>query len=321
MSTYGDLRARYFARRQADRDPALGPSDVGACRRALAYRLHRVPATDHDDTRAADVGSLIHLGYSQMVEEVGGPNRFANVKVHVPGLSRFGEADDVDFDARIVTDLKTVGARRWQAWVDADGPEASVWGQVSLYGLGLYAEWGGSWMLRIVAVNRDNGHEAEWMRPLSVVDAQETAQAMADLEAALLTRTPEEAPRDGYDRGRFPCSFCSWASACWPEQPAVPEPADNLTLPERTAAHAAALAYLEASREEREAAERKARARADLATVTGTINDVRVTWSKPSERVEVDPAAAADMLSTLGEEVPTRVVRRAPTIRVSRVAP
>jgi hypothetical protein len=303
----------HLAAQQAARRPGLSPSRIAACRRQSAYLLHRVPESDLVDSDAADVGTLIHAGWADMLRHAD----WYRVEVTMPLLGeQRGTADwlhwDRDTETLTIGDLKTKSSKSWQRWVSMGGPDDDIWDQLEIYAAaasaldlrdlyGLHRDDPSTpdhYQLEVVAIDRDTGHTATWTRPADLDRGRTLMQHLYDLEGDLLDQAPDAAPRDGTGTG-FPCSFCAWAVRCWGDPAIQPIPDHE--------AEQAAREYLAASAAESNARTIKQRARERLLgrTVDGT--DVSVRWSTTTRRM-IDEPATLQLLADLGADAPMRTV-------------
>lgn len=98
---------RYMSEKQVDRPHEIGPSGVDGCYRRQAYQYMGIPASNEVSVSAANLGTLLHLGWSAIIRANYDPSeRDADVRIEIPGMPRAGSADDVDYVERVVTDLK-----------------------------------------------------------------------------------------------------------------------------------------------------------------------------------------------------------------------
>jgi hypothetical protein len=212
---------------------ALGPSSVSKCYRQAAYEYLDVQPSDVRSTSAADLGTLMHLGYSALIGSRYDPaERAADVTVQPTGLPRPGEADDVDYVNRVVTDLKTARGSVYEAW-GRNGVYEHYWQQLEVYALGLREQHGGDWTLRVLALNRETGEHCEYERPADPDVGRALVDRIAERHAALTAAATTvlahgdsidplgvaaQFPREGKGPGRgMPCDHCSFLSVCWPQ--------------------------------------------------------------------------------------------------------
>jgi hypothetical protein len=285
---------------------------VGACNRQQAYRYFKVPASDYKSKDKADLGTLLHLGWSAMLAAMFDPTeRRGDVEVHIPGLPRPGEADDVDFVNLIVTDLKSANDWAWQAAINRGGPYDNYWDQAEVYAFGLWSQYGGEWTLRIVLFNTEKGGEVEFTRPADPVRGERLAHIMSARHEALAAAVagdgaPEDFPQDGNGPNTgFPCDWCEYVSVCWGdwEGDLSPQAATIVEDPEMVAAKAAE--YLVARDEESAAKRRKDGAFSFLRGITGTFGEFKITRTKDGEgEMVLDEGAARDALIAAGIPVP-----------------
>ena len=328
----------YMAGNQEGRSPFIGPSSLKNCYRRHAFAYLGVPASDEVGTDMADLGTMLHMGYSALLREQFAPDeRRPDVEIRTAGMPRSGSADDVDFANRVVTDLKSTSGRVFQSWIDQGGPYASYWDQLEVYGLGLHQMYGGIWTLRILGIDRDSGRRLVWEREQDIEAAELLVGLVSERHAALMDAVamvdagadPLEVvdgfPREGRGPGRgFPCDWCQFASVCWP----APSSDDGTPQSETVRGDDAevgrfAAEYMEAAAEARKADARKKDAQAFIKGLDGEFPgpDGGVfkisTVAGRSKRV-VDCEAAALRLAELGEEVPMKLQVGASYPRVMR---
>jgi hypothetical protein len=304
---------RYMDANQEGRSHLIGPSGVGDCYRKQAYRYFGTPQSDYRGKEKADLGTLLHLGWSAMLAAMFKPmEREGDVRIDVPGLPRGGSADDVDWANRIVTDLKSANDRAWQAAINRDGPYENYWDQTEVYAYGLHAQYGGQWTLRIVLFNTEKGGEVEFTRPADPVRGERLANIMAARHEALTFAVeqggaPEDFPQEGNGPGRgFPCDWCEFVTTCWGEAEGdlTPQAQTIVDDPEQVASYAEQ--YLTASAEESAAKKRKYDAAAFLSGIRGTFGGFTVSRTKDGEGSdEPDVDAMVALLASAGTPIPT----------------
>lgn len=326
------------------RQKNLGPSDVGRCLRQSGYNWHDVPRTDERSRGRALLGSLMHLGWAAIIAAANDPNRLAEVEVTIPDLGT-GHADDVDFDARVVNDLKSASARSYERYVTSGLPD-SYWDQPDLYAYGLWLEEATSisiahpdrampdiiasmepWTLRVTLVNRESGEEMPFEQAADLERGAYLAQRMVERQRMLEASTvPEDLPREGAGPGRgFPCDYCDWVTACWGgEREDGLSPQAALIADDEAAIVATLAEYRTAADELGKLEKVKADARAALTGLPGgDYGDYRLTWRGGNPKApEPDVGAALEMLDELGVPVPQRDgLKTNVTISVTRRKP
>lgn len=317
---------------QRPRRERLGPSDVDRCIRQAGYRQMQVPPTDVRSRATARYGSLLHLGYAEIVRSRG---LSAEVEIDIPGLG-YGHADEVDWQNRRVTDLKSVGGRAYERHITYGLPDR-MWDQVELYAYGLLNEEQAEvvnvereplppWTLAVVLFNRETGDETVFMRDADYDHGKTLAWVLGRRQQKIdLATKPEDLPREGAGPGRgFPCDYCDWLSACWPQ----PENADlspqSATIAEDPEAVAAVLEdYLEASALASKLENAKKDARAFLQGIPpGEYGAAALKWQGGND---LDPQPDVEEMMWILEErgipVPMKPRQSATSIRVVRVKP
>jgi hypothetical protein len=311
-----DLRStmqKFMDAKQEGKSGLIGPSGVGDCYRKQAYVYFGAEPTDYREKGKADLGTLLHLGWSAMLAAMFDPKeRRGDVRVEVPGLPRGGESDDVDFVNLIVTDLKSANDRAWQSAINRDGPYENYWDQVEVYAYGLHAEYGGQWTLRIVLFNTEKGGEVEFTRPADPVRGERLANVMAARHEALTFAVdeggqPEDFPQEGNGPGRgFPCDWCEFVSGCWPDWVGDLSPQAQTIMDDEGTVEAYAEQYLTASAAESAAKKLKYDAAAFLSGIRGTFGGFTVSRTKDGEGEDVpDADAMVALLGSLKQQVPT----------------
>ena len=320
----------YMESRQVGRNPFIGPSGATNCYRQHAYRYFDAAPTDEVSVDAANFGTLLHMGWSSLINRMFDPReRRADVPVQATGMPRFGEADDVDFTNKIVTDVKTSSDRGFQSWLNRGTPPDSYWDQLELYAQGLREAHGGAWTLRILAFNVVSRGFAEFERPSDPGRGAELVALVSERHDALLAAVdgggcPEDFPQEGDGPGSFPCGWCPWMSRCWGSAP------DGLTVqasavagdPVAVGGHV--LEYLEAAVAEGDAKRRKAAAGKFLSGLPGEYvlpdgSMGRVSMVSFVKDDVPDTEAMVAMLGSLGEPVPFKGGARVSYPKVSRV--
>lgn len=314
MALWDDLLAEY-EQRQAERDPAVGPSDARVlvpgkgCVRQLAYRSQRVPATDPEPehrTRAAIIGEAIHA----QVATARRATHWALVEFQVtpPGFPRAGRLDG--YTAGEVNDLKTVSSRVYAGVLELGKARPGDGRQAELYALAL-AELGHEvHTLSVTYVNRETGEDFTDSWSWDADAAWRTAIAMyrvidaASLPPAELGR----AARLPHDR---PCDGCPWRTACWgtlsaaPVDVVTPAPADVAAAARELKAALSARAELE-ERIEQLRHEVGAAHGMRFEDEEGIVREIR--WSSgrpPGEGGALDQGRARALLEYHGEQPPT----------------
>jgi hypothetical protein len=304
---------KYMDSIQEGRSHLIGPSGVGDCYRKQAYTYFDTPVSDYRPKDKADLGSLLHLGWSAMLAAMFDPTeRRGDVHIDVPGLPRGGSSDDVDFVNLIVTDLKSANDRAWQAAINRDGPYENYWDQAEVYAFGLYSQYGGQWTLRIVLFNTEKGGEVEFTRPADPVRGERLANIMAARHEALTFAVeqggrPEDFPQEGSGPGRgFPCDWCEFVTTCWGEWEGDLSPQAQTIVEDPALVEAYAEQYLAAAAVESKAKQQKYDAAAFLSGIRGTFGGFTVSRTRDGEGSdEPDVDAMVALLGSLGQPVPT----------------
>jgi hypothetical protein len=234
MQKLGDIFDEWMDANQEGRSHWIGPSGLKDCYRQQAYTYCGVAPTDEVSKAKADLGTLIHLGWSAMIRAKGDPLHACDVEVDWGG-PRKGSVDDVHYGTRTVSDLKSPNARSFQWWLDHGPPQGYV-DQLQVYAHGLEMLHPGGWTCRIVGICSETGARHAWEFPYDPDRAAELVASANDRHAALMraasvaelldddaaAAVAEEFPREGHDPSKFPCGWCEFRSRCWP-QPTAPD--------------------------------------------------------------------------------------------------
>lgn len=333
MEHSNDDLGLYASAAQAERKAGPSASNVGGCEKRIAYEYLEVEPTNPRTADAANLGTLLHLGWTAMVRSMFAPTeRDAAVKLEVPELGRTVEADDVDYVNRVVSDLKSAKDVVWQGWVNRGTPPAEYWDQAEFYGYLLHRLYGGDWTLRIIALNRESGKRAIFEREAD----PERGEALLGKQVALLGRLvdaliiddpvliDEQFVREGKGPGSFMCDYCPFLDACWPPRgPDDPFSPQSATIVGDTAAIATALTDYDEGRTLADKGKRlMSEARTFLVGIeAGPYGDWSLGWSKPRDPEPVpDCDAMVVLLTEAGIEVPMKPgIKRAPSIKVNRL--
>lgn len=329
----------YMRENQENRSYFIGPSGVDSCYKQQAYKYHEVEPPVHRSTDAADLGTLMHLGWSALIKAQFDPkDRSADVAIEVEGMPRGGSADDVDWVNRIVTDVKTAKDVIWQGFVNRGTPYQSYWDQVEVYALGLRQMYGGDWTLRIKAFNRETGAHMDFERAADPERGMALVEKTAQRHASLLASAAfigtvdnplalvDTFPREGKGPGRgMPCDYCEFLSLCWPTTgPDDPRTPQSTTVEgDAEALGALAMEYLEAAAEESKGKQRKYDSQAFLKGMDGEYpgpdgNTYKVTTVGGRSKEVPDCDAMQVKLIQLGETVPMKWTKTASFPKITR---
>jgi hypothetical protein len=308
-----DTMTRFMDDKQAGKSGLVGPSSAGKCYRSLAYRYHGTPPSDFRSKDKADLGTLLHLGWSALIRSMYDPSvREGDVVLRWEELPRAGEADDVDWSERIVSDLKSENGRASQAMVDRGGPYDNYWDQAEMYGLACHRLDGMDWTLRIILLNTETGERVEFTKPADPDRGLALVTALAERHAALeasvtLGGSPEDFPQEGRGPGRgFPCDWCEWVSLCWPDPTGgLLSPQAATIVDDPAAVERAAEDYRIGAAMEAEGKKLKYDAAAFLRGITGTFGQWTVGMTKDGAgEMVLDEDAAREALIAAGIPVP-----------------
>lgn len=191
-------------------------SDAGACPRSVWYR--ESPPAGYEpwpvDRRRAAIGVALHKA-AERARAYRYPWRRYELEIGVPGLDRPGRVDEYDPVLGEVTDLKTVGARKWDALGEDGGPTPDMWAQVMIYALALAEQGLPVRAVRIIAVNRDTAGEEHYRRDYDPAAGQAALDALVMLATQLDMGWEPDRPDYAVGPGVFPCSWCPARGHCW----------------------------------------------------------------------------------------------------------
>lgn len=272
-----DLRSvldRMDSRRRRSRQRGPGASDLGTCRRRVAYKLSGQPVDNRGDKRKAIQGTLLHRGTLAALKTAHGG--LTEVKVERPGVIR-GSVDWLRFDPLglpIVDDLKTTGKDNHDAAVRGPMSRPHLWqihtyadllrtGDIATAERRLPAERIEVVEVEVLYLCRDDGRTDTRRVPFHQDIADEALAWLAEVQDRLATDGVKCVPRDlaGPDASVI-CRSCPFVRDCWKWDPDTDrrEPLE-LAEPE---VEEWARKYKEAARIESKAKDEKALARAHL---------------------------------------------------------
>lgn len=268
--TLHTVLAEYERQRQADRDhtrlSASGNDPL--CDRQTALRLAGTePSDPTEPVTAATVGTLIHLGMTEVWTQVD-PDAYTEQR------GEHGTADVVHHGDLLVRDLKTVNQYVFDQWAEAGGPPEGVWNQLRIYAHDNDAAPG--WQLVVDALCRDDGRCATYTRPYHPTEGEDAVADLGTLGEAL--GDPDQDPWQVEPTGAYGpdwvCERCPFRTPCGrgtrPRD--VAPPLDDPTITEAVAD------YLHAKELEAEAKRLKGRAKVALRGVEGTVDGYAVKW-------------------------------------------
>lgn len=306
----------------------FGISGVGGCRRAAAYALAKIPASDDPgpgEGRAANLGTWEHDGLlPRLAEQLPGSTTEPEVRVRVAGLELIGHID-LD-DPATVVDLKTVGEWRLQgvragrAGTHPDSKPLPVPTgrrvpaayyhhrmQVGTYGLGRLQEGRPPRYVAWLYLDRANGDQEIIVEEFTNGLALEVIDRLTEL-AVYAAEDPAAAPADEPGPGlSIVCDQCPWLRSCWGPD-AVPGRTGPQAVKTDPQIEAALLDYVEARSVESAAALAKKVALAKVGQARHRVYGT-VKYGRNQDSNIVDEAAAVAKLRRLGLEVP-RTTRR-----------
>jgi hypothetical protein len=207
------LILQWDARRPRSLQETLGMSDLGGCRRRAKYRLEGTEPTDEGGSIQAALGTLIHEGIAQVVQElreaglipagylVEAPVEFGGVEGHL---------DRYESDTLTVIDSKSTNSHRMRRLRETGELPKSWRYQTVSYAGGLVKQGREVRWIRIEAICRDTGEEWTDTRPFDVDELREAKAWLDDVRA-----TPLEQTERDYEPGSAWCERCPFRRACW----------------------------------------------------------------------------------------------------------
>lgn len=321
---------------------ALGPSAASQCYRKSAFQYLDIKGTTEQNYDAANLGTLLHLGWSAMIRAQFDPkDRAVDVPLQATGMPRKGEADDVDYVNKVVTDLKSAKANVYESWL-RNGPYEDMWQQLQVYALALYELYGGEWTMRLMAFNRETGQRTSFERQAdpevgrAIVDKIATrhselvaAQSRVLIEGFAADDVVEDFPREGMGPGRgMPCDYCPFVEQCWPDATGPDGTPQSATMDSDDEAAIASLAseYLALSQTARKAYGARDDIKPFLSGLDAVVPDpedpafdltIKMVGGNPG-KPEYDCEANAEKLESLGYAPVMRETKTARYVRIGR---
>lgn len=257
---------------------AVGWSEVGGCRRALAYRLTDTWPSDEPDTWAAIRGTGLH-DVILTARKAQDPQLLIEHPTTYRGIP--GHADEVDPARNEVTDVKTTRLGNSLVW--RRDPDALRAKRIQAHGYaaglieqGVLTE---GCTVRILVVPVD-GRFSDWWAHEEPFDRALADEGVARLDEVrgLLADTDTYIPRD--EPYAWCADWCPFFTLCWDTDPGEQE----ITDPRLAAA--IELYGLAGQRESAASKEKKALA-AEIRGLRGTARGWRVTLTSPSGTKDV----------------------------------
>jgi hypothetical protein len=315
------------ARRARSRQRMIGASELGECRRRAAYRIARRRPTNTRTGLPAFIGTELHRGVLRALRrQYGGLTEIALKGEQVKGRCDW-------WHAPVVEDLKTTSRFGFERVVTRGVP-AKNWFQVAIYAwllrtgqtndrrlpAGTQHDVEG---LRIRYLSRDTGEDVVFEADYDPLLTAEAILWLTEVYATVEDLGADAVPRDGFGPGvDTMCDWCPFLDACW-GPPVETETEGDVSRQSRLTVTDED--YVEAVRDydawrtaEQEAKRHKEYARERLRGRSGPADELHCEWSGGAMRTQVDKDAAVERLIELGEVVPTRRVRSAQAIRVTR---
>ena len=189
-------------------------SSAGGCSRAIWYRAHGEPPTEETSLAgllSMQIGTDLHRHLQAALLRLY-PDAQCEVEWSRDNVSGHADALYEDDDGQLtVAEFKTMNPRAWQ-YATQIKPEHLL--QASIYAVALDAP-----MLHIVYVNTGavagESPVREFKRPANFADGAAELMRLWDISLSPeLVVAEYDGRRIGPADGRYPCTYCSWRTAC-----------------------------------------------------------------------------------------------------------
>lgn len=333
-----DLRAvldGMDSRRRRSRQRGPGASDLGECRRRVAYKLAGQPVDNRGDKRKAIQGTLLHRGALAALKTAHGG--LTEVRVDRPGVIR-GSVDWLRFDPLglpIVDDLKTTGKDNHESKVRGPMSRPHLWqihvyadllrtGDIAAAERRLPAEPIEVVEVEVLYLCRDDGRTDSRRVPFHQDIADEALAWLEEVRLRTEIDGPAFVPRDlPGPHASVICRNCPFVRACWKWNPDTDE-REPLELAEPELEEWARR-YKAAAVTESAAKDEKALARAHLdgQPAMRWPSGWELKWNGGGEKwvEEPDTDALVAEFEEVGLPVPTRSVNKAKAPSISVLPP
>lgn len=206
-----DLLLRADWERPRSKQPGLGMSDLGGCRRKAGYKLGGYPPEKPSGSVQAVIGTAVHDTADaalRMMRDAGliPASSVINEEVRFGGL--LGHPD-LYVDG-ILRDIKTIGYDAQLASIKLNGPRRTDLWQVMTYAAALIVTDRPVRTVQLDYLVRDSGNSWLWEGPF---DYTEVRAAMMWLD--LVRQTPLEYLARDYAPDSAQCRHCPFFTACW----------------------------------------------------------------------------------------------------------
>lgn len=189
------------ARSKRSRQRAVGPSEIGGCRRRVWHRLQGTPPTNPETLgMAAWMGTAIHAAIEKRIQRHDPFQQRFLLEVEVEHGGLKGHVDCYDIENREVIDWKTTTKRGL-----SDFPsEQQVW-QVQVYGWLLTANGREVQDVTLIGIPRDGNetHIKIYTEPYDPAKAQEAIAWLTDVQGRTEPPNPEKPARFCRDYCQF----------------------------------------------------------------------------------------------------------------------
>lgn len=198
----------------------VGPSDLGACEKAVEFRERppegHVPLDIPKD--AAILGTLIHDALTD-ARRWRYPWRQFGVPIEIVGLDAPGEIDEYDPYIGRVIDYKTASKWKWESIGD-EGPPLSEWEQVMGYAKGMRDQGHKVETVQLLYYNRNSGQPEVFTRDYNEHFALQALARLHVMMDALEDGHPLPRRRQGVEMlgptvDTFCAELCPHVVTCW----------------------------------------------------------------------------------------------------------
>lgn len=188
-------------RSKRSRQRAVGPSEIGGCRRRVWHRIQNTPATNLDTlSMAAWMGTAIHTALEKRISRYDPFQKRYLLEIEVEHDGLRGHVDCYDIENREVIDWKTTTKKGLTGFPS----QQQVW-QVQVYGWLLSANGRGVKDVTLIGIPRDGNetHIKIHTEPYDPAVAQEAIAWLEDVRASDVPPEPEKPARFCRDYCQF----------------------------------------------------------------------------------------------------------------------
>jgi hypothetical protein len=222
VSMNAEKRAARIAERGTDAKQNPHVSDAGKCQRAVVFSLLNVPESDpitEDSLMNFLVGNAVEEAWAQILTAAGDTEHVREERVEIPtGNTKVTGRKDFDGVRLLwrgsVVELKSSNSRAMSFMLKSGQQgRAEHRKQINLY---LHSKGGGTGYLVYVVKDATKGEpiihafRVDYDEAMALSDLGALAAAYDMAKSGSLPAIPE-----GYDRTKFPCTYCNHRGNCW----------------------------------------------------------------------------------------------------------